>query len=90
MEKIDINSEAAIKAWLMEYAWLGDADERRREVECIMSQGDWQYIDAMSEKYAAMAEEPGPAAVSEATGFALSALYECHDGPHLETCPRRS
>ncbi len=79
--------EQSIKAWLLDYAWLGDADYQRREVECIMSQDDWKYIDAMTEHYAAQAEVPGPEAVQSANGFALSSLYECHDAPHLPTCP---
>jgi hypothetical protein len=87
-EHPDTTSEPAIRAWLLDYAWLGTAEERAREVDCIMAQGGWRYLDAQAERLAGQAWEPGPEAVDEATGFALSALYECHDGPHLPTCPR--
>lgn len=78
-----------VRDWLLAYAWLGTAEEKAREVECILSQpaADGDLIDAVTEKYAGMAEVPGPAAVSDAESFALSALYECHEGPHLPTCP---
>jgi hypothetical protein len=80
--------EAAVRAWLIRYAWADDTLEAKQaRVACIMAQDDWRYIDALADKYAGQAEVPGPEAFSEAEGFALSALYECHDGPHLETCP---
>lgn len=81
-------TEEQIKAWLLSYAWLGSEEERAREVDCIMAQDDWKHLDAMSEHYRGMAFDDRQA--TEAEGFALSALYECHDGPHLSTCPRTS
>jgi hypothetical protein len=75
------------RAWLLDYAWSGTAEEKARTVECILAQSAWEHVDAATERYAGMAETPGPAAVTEAEGFALSALYECHEGPHLPTCP---
>ena len=80
-------TKAKVRAWLLDYAWLGDADDKAREVECILAQGEWRHLGAQADRYAGMAEEPGPAAYDEATEFALSALYECHDDPHLPTCP---
>jgi len=80
-------TEDAVRAWLIKYAWLGDADRQKREVDCIMSQDGWKYIDAVADQFAGAQEEPGPVAYSEGVEFALSALYECHDGPHLPTCP---
>lgn len=79
-----------VRAWLLDYAWSGSSEQQAAEVDCIMAQGAWQHLDAMTEHYAGQAEVPGPAAVSEAAGFALSALYECHDGPHQATCPQAS
>jgi len=79
-----------IKNWLLGYAWLGSEEEKAREVECIMSQRDWEFIDARIEKNVGQAWDPGAEGVlDEATEFALSSLYECHDGPHLDTCPRK-
>ena len=80
-------TEDQIRAWLLKYAWLGDEESKAREVECIMSQGGWKYIDAVADKFAGAQEEPGPKALSEGTEFALSALYECHSASHLKTCP---
>ena len=77
----------AIEHWLLGYAWLGDGDYQRREVECIMAQDDWKYIDARIEKYKGQASGEEVDLDGEASGFALSGLYECHDEPHLATCP---
>jgi hypothetical protein len=76
-----------VRQWLLDYAWSGTPDEQARTVECILAQDGWEFIDAMADKYAGMAEVPGPEAFDEATGFALSSLYECHAKPHIETCP---
>jgi hypothetical protein len=83
-------TEQQARDWLREYAWLGTEDEKDREVECIMSQGGWRHVGAMADKFAGAQEEPGPVAFTEGVLFALSALYECHDGPHLPTCPART
>ena len=79
---------ANVRTWLLKYAWNEDSDDaKRRVVECIMAQDGWRFIDAIADKFAGAQEEPGPAAYNEGTVFALSALYECHDAPHLATCP---
>lgn len=90
---MDINTEIkdltedAIREWLLEYAWLGTPKEQEREVDCIMAQQDTvSVVDALTEKYSGMANDDRQAL--EAQGFALSGLYECHDEPHLSTCPR--
>jgi hypothetical protein len=76
-----------VKAWLLAYAWMGDGKDAAR-VDCIMSQDGWKYIDAVADQFAGAQETGGgPAEMAEGTEFALSALYECHDGPHLATCP---
>jgi hypothetical protein len=76
----------AIRDWLLDYAWSGNEDQQRRNVECIMSQGDVvSIVDGLTERYAGQAFDHEQA--MEAQGFALSSLYECHDGPHLPTCP---
>lgn len=81
-------SEAQIREWLLAYAWSGDEAHRQGEVDCIMSQPDWKYIDALAEKYVGQAWDPGAEGVlDEATEFALSSLYECHEAPHIPGCP---
>lgn len=86
-----VNQEA-IKTWLLGYAWLGSTEERAAEVECIMAQREWEYLDARVEHL--LGQRSGERTVeedlSEAEGMALSGLYECHDGPHLPTCPREA
>lgn len=77
--------ETSVRNWLLDYAWSGTADEQMREVDCIMAQGGWKYVDASAERFRAMANDDEQA--KEALGFALSALYECHGGDHLVTCP---
>lgn len=79
-------TKAAVRAWLLDYAWLGSKADQAAVVECILSQDAWKHIDALADNYAGAQWEPGPAAFSEGTEFALSTLYECHDGPHLSTC----
>lgn len=81
----------AIRAWLLDYAWSEShtAEQKAANVDCILAQGDWQWIATRAEQLAGQAFEPGPEAFNEAYGFALSALYECHDGPHTDTCPDR-
>lgn len=81
--------KAEVRKWLLAYAWLGTQEEQVLEVECILHQDDWRHLEALADKFAGAQFEPGPKAFDEGTEFALSALYECHDGPHLNTCPRR-
>jgi hypothetical protein len=77
-----------VRAWLIKYAWAEDSDDaRERVVDCILAQDSWEYTDAVADRFAGAQWEPGPEAFDEGTGFALSALYECHDEPHLATCP---
>lgn len=80
-------SEDQIRAWLLGYAWLGSLDEQAREVECILAQDGWRHVGGVADQFAGAQEEPGPAAVAAGSEYALSALYECHDGPHLPSCP---
>lgn len=81
-------TRAQIRQFLLGYAWLGSREEQAREVECIMSQDGWRVIEVHAERYAGAQFETGPAAYAAGQEFALTALYECHDGPHLPTCPR--
>lgn len=78
-----------VRTWLLDYAWSGTPEEQKREVECILSQDEWEHIGAQADRFAGAQWEPGPEAFEEGIGFALSALYECHDSPHLDTCPRK-
>lgn len=82
-------TEEDVRTWLREYAWLGTDEERTREVDCIMSQDDWRYLEARKEQLRGQASGEETNLEADVDGYALSALYECHDGPHLETCPRR-
>lgn len=85
-----VSAESAIREWLLGYAWAEDSQEAKEAVvDCIMAQGDWRYLDARADRYAGAQWEPGPAAFSEGVQFELSALYECHDGPHTEQCAER-
>jgi hypothetical protein len=80
-------TEAEIKAWLLAYAWMGDGKDAAR-VDCIMAQDGWKYIDVVADAFAGAQETGGgPEEFAAGNEFALSALYECHDGPHLDTCP---
>lgn len=81
-------SRDAVRSFLLGYAWLGAQEERVREVDCIMSQDGWRHVDLVADRFAGAQEETGPAAFAAGEEFALTALYECHDGPHLVTCPR--
>jgi hypothetical protein len=76
----------AVRDWLLDYAWNGTPVDQAREVECIMAQGDVvSIVDGLTERYAGQANDDQQA--GQAREFALSSLYECHDGPHLVTCP---
>jgi hypothetical protein len=82
-------SEDEVRQWLLEYAWMGTEEDKAATVECIMHQDDWRYVDARAESFAGAQWSPGPEAFAEGLAFALSSLYECHEGPHLETCPMK-
>jgi hypothetical protein len=90
----------AIREWLFDYIWGGPAYQTPSEaelvvkyknnvIECIFSQDTWQYLDVRIEKL--MSQRSGERTVredmEEALGLELSSLYECHEGPHLPTCP---
>jgi hypothetical protein len=80
-------SEArAGREWLLANYLVPDR-EAEAFLDCVEAQGGFDYLDAQAERYAGMAWEPGPAAVDEGYAFALTALVECHEGPHLATCP---
>jgi len=81
-------TEDEIRNWLLAYAWLGNEEDQVREVDCIMSQDDWKYLEARKEQLRNQASGEEADLEAEVDGHALSALYECHDGPHLDTCPR--
>ena len=82
-------TKAKIRAWLLDYAWNGTPAAREAEVACIMAQDDWKYIDARIERSMGQWSGEGDHAQTllDAEEFALSSLYECHEGPHLPTCP---
>lgn len=82
---IEYTSESAIREWLLKYMKPGA--ESKAEVDCIMSQDGWMYIDALADKFAGSQFQQGPEAFSEGVEFALSALVECHGGPHTGACP---
>lgn len=77
-----------VRTWLLWYAWLGTSDEQTREVDCIMSQDDWKHLEVRKEQLRGQASGEETNLNEEVDGYALSGLYECHDGPHLATCPR--
>jgi hypothetical protein len=76
------DTRASVKAWLDENYRISEG-----ETECILAQDGWKFLGAHTERYAGMAFEPGPEAWAEAHEFALSALVECHDAPHIAACP---
>ncbi len=82
--------EPLVRQWLLNYAWLGTGDEKERTVACIMAQGDWRALTARADRRAGAQEETGPEVYLDSLGFEISALYECHDGPHQATCPAGS
>ncbi len=85
----DTQTKSAVRAWLLDYAWSGTAAEQARNVDCILSQDGWHHLDVRADAYAGAQFEPGPEAFAEGEQFALSALYECHGGPHIESCPMK-
>jgi len=83
-------TKAKVRAWLLAYAWLDTPAEQAAEVACILAQGDWKYLDAKADRRAGASETGGgPQEFEDAYGMELSSLYECHDEPHLPTCPRK-
>lgn len=79
-------NENQVYNWLLEYAWLGTEDQKRRTVDCIMSQDEWKDLDVVSDQFDDIVAESGEAPGISGQEWALSALYECHHGPHLSTC----
>lgn len=93
-------TENEIREWLKGYVycgpeWLTPAEKTSiawrndRVIDCIMSQDDWKNIDIQAERFmnAQFGDEDPKKVKDEAVGFALSALYECHEGPHIDECP---
>lgn len=78
-----------MREWLMDYAWAEDSEaDKKAVVDCILSQDRAQHVDAVADSFAGASESGGgPEAMSAGREFALSALYETHDAPHLPTCP---
>jgi hypothetical protein len=84
----DDAKSALVRGFLLAYAWAEDSDDAETAVvACIMAQDDWRYVDTLADRFAGAQAEPGPEAFAEGIGYALTALYECHAGPHLPTCP---
>jgi hypothetical protein len=83
-------TEEHVRKRLLDLAWLGTPEEQAAEVECILAQDGWKYLSARVEQVRGQSWDDEQA--QQAEGHALSDLYECHAGPHLETCPasRRS
>lgn len=93
-------TENEIREWLKGYVGEGPAFQTPLEraslaqrnadvIDCIMSQDDWKHVDIQAERFMnAQFGDGDPEQVRrDAEGFALSALYECHDAPHIATCP---
>jgi hypothetical protein len=85
-------TEDEIRAWLAHYIDPHPSGVYAAElgvVDCIMSQDDWKHTDVWIDRYsdAQFGDEDPEVVKKRATEFALSSLYECHDGPHLDTCP---
>lgn len=76
-------NESEVREWINTNYGL-----RPELVDCILAQDDWQFLDAQTEHYAGQAWDPGPESYKQAREFALSALVECHDGPHINGCPQ--
>jgi len=86
-----VRARVIVRAWLLSYAWNESSDaEKRAIVDCIMAQDDWQFIDSVADAFAGASSVPGPEAFHEGQQYALSALYECHEGPHTSDCPSRA
>lgn len=95
----EFKNKDAIRKWLFDYIWGGPQGVPVESVEahknaildCIFSQNNWQYLDARVERLMGMrsGERSVEDDMNEALGLELSSLYECHDGPHLDTCPFR-
>lgn len=81
--------KAAVHAFLMDYAWLPDhtPEQKTANVDCIMAQDGWQYVQMRADQFAGAQFEPGPEAFDAGVMNELSGLYECHDEPHQPTCP---
>lgn len=83
----DETKASLIREVLLAYAWAEDSDKAKAAVvDCIMAQDDWPHVTALADSFAGAQFEPGPEAFAEGIGYAVSALYECHDGPHLPAC----
>lgn len=83
-------TKTKVRKFLLAYAWLDDTDEEKAaEVECILKQGDWKYLEDRADMRAGASETGGgPKEFTDAVGMELTALYECHDEPHTRMCPR--
>lgn len=96
MEQTEGTAESAkytkerVRSWLLDYAWLGSKEEQAAEIECILSQDGWRYLDARVEQARNQGWSGEQMELAERN--ALVNLYECHTGPHIGTCPanRRS
>lgn len=75
---------ATVETWLLTYY---KEDYVRPYLPCIKEQGDWQYVASHADQFAGAQPGDGEDAFSEGMEFAISALLECHDGPHIASCP---
>lgn len=80
-----------VRAFLDRYLrddWEGKAGL----IACIMAQPstavEIDLLETRADRFAGAQAEPGPEAFGAGLEFAMSALVECHEGPHPEpTCP---
>lgn len=84
--EVNDSKRRAVEAWLLNYAWMGTDEQKAATVACIMAQDDWQSVDWVAERFESA--QSGDDTQERITGneFALSALYECHEGPHIDGC----
>ena len=84
-------NEQQIRDWLLKN-YLVDTDETRGMLDCIFAHDDTSHLEDRGEQLRAQRwgeddeieqDEDG---VDFAMGMALTALVECHSGPHLVTC----
>ena len=82
-----------VAEWLLSQ-YLVDTESTRRLVACITSQDlSWLGVRAEQHRSARWGEDEELLAddfgVDASAAFALTALVECHEGPHTADCPDR-
>ena len=80
----------AVIDWLREN-YLSSTQESAMLLNCIASQLDataLAVLDARADRFAGAQESGGgPAEFTAGLEFAMTALVECHEGPHADGCP---